>query len=108
MDKTKRRPMPLPRRIRVGRKMYSIDVVETMLNAGEMARIYPLQKKMQIARRSNISGRQFSELQMQDSFWHEMVHAILVDMEEFTLNRNERFVTGFAKRLTKAIRSARF
>lgn len=88
--------------------MYSIDVVETMLNAGEMARVYPLERKMQIAKRSNVSGKKFSEAQIQDSFWHEMVHAILVDMGEYSLNRNEKFVTEFANRLTKAIRSARF
>lgn len=108
MDKTRRRPIPIPRRIRVGKKMYSIDVVETMLRNGEMARVYPLEKKMQIAKRSNVSGRKFTEAEMQDSFWHEIVHAILVDMKEYELNRNETFVSKFANRLTKAIRSARF
>ena len=108
MDKIKRRQIPIPRKIRVGKKMYSIDVVETMLRNGEMARVYPHEKRMQIAKRSNISGRKFTEAEMQDSFWHEMVHAILVDMEEFKLNSNEAFVTKFANRLTKAIRSARF
>ena len=39
---TKRRPVPrLPTRIRIGRRQYSIDVVETMLNRGDMARHYP-------------------------------------------------------------------
>jgi hypothetical protein len=45
---------------------------------------------------------------MQDTFWHELVHAILNDMGEHTLNKDEKFVTGFANRLTKAIKSARF
>lgn len=108
MDRLKRRPMPIPRSIRVGKKRYSIDVVETMLNKGEMARVYPAERRMQIAKRSNVSGKKFKPEQIMDSFWHEMVHAILVDMEEYELNRNERFVTAFANRLTKAIKSARF
>jgi len=99
---------PIPRSIRVGKKRYSIDVVETMLNKGEMARVYPAERRMQIAQRSNISGKKFKPEQIMDSFWHEVVHAILVDMEEYELNRNERFVTAFANRLTKAIKSARF
>jgi hypothetical protein len=45
---------------------------------------------------------------MTDTFWHELVHAILNDMGEDLLNNNEKFVTGFANRLTKAIQSARF
>jgi len=79
-----------------------------MLNKGEMARVYPAERRMQIAQRSNISGKKFKPEQIMDSFWHEVVHAILVDMEEYELNRNERFVTAFANRLTKAIKSARF
>lgn len=108
MDRLKRRPLPIPRSIRVGKKRYSIDVVETMLNKGEMARVYPAERRMQIAQRSNISGKKFKREQIVDSFWHEMVHAILADMGEFELNRNEKFVTAFANRLTKAIQSARF
>jgi len=45
---------------------------------------------------------------MTDTFWHELVHAILNDMGRNTLNADEQFVTGFANRLTKAIQSARF
>lgn len=79
-----------------------------MLNKGEMARVYPAERRMQIAKRSNISGKAFKRGEIMDSFWHEMVHAILVDMGEYGLNRNEKFVTAFANRLTKAIKSARF
>ena len=50
----------------------------------------------------------FPPEQVQESFWHEVTHAILHDMGRDTLNRDERFVTEFAHRLTKAINSARF
>jgi hypothetical protein len=45
---------------------------------------------------------------MKETFWHELVHAILVDMGEFKLNKREDFVEEFAKRLAKAIKSARY
>ena len=41
------------------------------------------------------------------TFWHEMTHAILFEMEH-PLARNEPFVTRFAKLLSAAIDSAEF
>ena len=41
------------------------------------------------------------------TFWHEVVHAILFDMGQHTLNHDERFVDGFAKRLTQVVYTAR-
>lgn len=107
--KRKAQPPPqLPTRIRIGKRLYSIDVVETMINKGDMARHYPALQKIKIAQRSNLTGRRFKPDDINDSFWHEVVHAILHDMGEHTLNKNEAFVSAFAKRLTKAIKSARF
>ena len=108
MDKTRRRKPELPRKIRVGRKMYTIDILETMLQHGDMARVHYDERKIQIGKKSGVTGRRYSRKEMNDSFWHELVHAILYDMDEHTLNRNERFVTEFAHRLSEAIDSARF
>jgi hypothetical protein len=103
--RTKRKlPPQLPTRIRIGKRLYSIDVVETMINKGDMARHYPALQKIKIAQRSNLTGRRFKQHDINDSFWHE----ILYDMGEYELNNNEDFVTAFANRLTKAIKSARF
>ena len=38
----------------------------------------------------------------------DAVHAILDDMNEDALNRNEKFVQAFAARLAQVMRSARF
>jgi hypothetical protein len=107
--RTKRKlPPQLPTRIRIGKRLYSIDVVETMINKGDMARHYPALQKIKIAQRSNLTGKRFKQHDINDSFWHEIVHAILHDMGAHELNKNEAFVTAFASRLTKAIKSARF
>lgn len=99
---------PIPRRIRVGKKMYSVEVVEAMLEKAHMGRVdYPRQT-IRLGLKNNVTGRKFATTDVQETFWHEVVHAILYDMGKDTLNRDERFVTGFANRLTKAINSARF
>ena len=99
---------PLPSRIRVGAKQYSIDIVETMLRKRCMARIYYDHSKIEIGQFSNVTGKQFDDDKVQENFWHEVTHAILHDMGEDKLNNNEKFVIEFSKRLSKAIKSARF
>ena len=42
-----------------------------------------------------------------DTFWHELTHAILHDMDSRLVN-DESFVTRFAYRLNNAINSAKF
>lgn len=97
----------LPSRVRVGDKAYSIDIVETMLRKGENGRIFYDAGVIQLAKRSNTCGRKYCKAEMTETFWHEMVHAILHDMGH-PLYRNEDFVSRFARRLASAIQSARF
>jgi hypothetical protein len=106
MNKTK--PLAIPRKIRVGKKQYSIDVVETLIQRGLMGTIRYDDKQIQIGKQSNKTGRKFTSDEINESFWHELVHAILYDMDEHKLNRNEAFVTAFAKRLSEAVDSAAF
>ena len=97
----------IPIRIRVGAKMYSVDVVESMRQKREMGEVRYDQRKISIAQRSNVSGRKYNDDEMNDTFWHELTHAILYDMDN-PLYNNEKFVTEFSARLAKAIKSAKF
>jgi hypothetical protein len=108
MEHTRKKRIELPRKIRVGKKMYTIDILETMLQHGGMARVHYDESRIEISKRSNTTGRKFDKKTMNESFWHELVHAILYDMDAHRLNKNERFVTEFAKRLAQSIDSARF
>lgn len=105
---TTRMKVPIPKRIRVGTKQYSIDIVETMLRKRDMARIHYDHNRIELGQFSNVTGKQFASETVQENFWHEVTHAILHDMGEHKLNSNERFVTAFATRLARAIRTARF
>lgn len=44
--------------------------------------------------------------QMQETFWHELTHAVLYEMGH-PLYRNETFVTEFSKLLNRAIHTAK-
>jgi len=98
----------IPRLIRVGNKRYSVEVVEALLDKQNVARIQYDEQRIQLGLRNGQTNRRLPASEVQDSFWHELVHAILYDMERHNLNRDESFVIGFASRLSKAIDSARF
>lgn len=100
--------LQVPTTIRVGRHKYSIEVVEAMLRKREMGRAHYDTRRIEVGRKSNTTGKRYSNTQVMDSFWHEVVHVILNEMGEHSLNRDEKFVTEFANRLTQAIRTAEF
>jgi hypothetical protein len=100
--------MKIPTTICVGKHKYSVEVVEAMLQKRTRARVYYGVHRIEIGRNSNVTGKRFSDTQVANAFWHEVTHAILNDMGRDTLNRDERFVTEFANRLTKAIKTAKF
>lgn len=97
----------IPTRIRIGKQLYSIDVVESMRRKATMGRTYYEMGRIEIGANSNTTGRKFSDAEIDDTFWHEVTHAILYDMGHRLYN-DEHFVTEFAGRLAKAIKSAQF
>ena len=99
---------PIPRRMRIGKKMYSVEIVEAMLEKRRKGTINYTAQTIRLGQRSNVTNKAFHPEQVQETFWHEVIHGILYDMGRSTLNRDERFVNEFAYRLTKAINSARF
>lgn len=100
-------PTPIPYRIRVGERLYSIDVVESMRRKRDMGRTYYELQRIEVGTNSNTTGRLYTEAEIDDTFWHELVHAILYEMGSRLYN-DEMFVTEFAAYLAKAIKSAEF
>jgi hypothetical protein len=99
--------MNIPRKIKIGTVWYHVVLDASCLRAGHMGYIDYDKKSIQIAECSTKTGRAFKDKDIEDTFWHEVIHAILHDMGS-TLRNNEKFVTAFSSRLTKAINSARF
>jgi hypothetical protein len=52
-------------------------------------------------------GYKYTADERSNTFWHELTHAILHDMD-CKLTYNEKFVTAFADRLDQAIKTAKF
>lgn len=99
--------MQLPKKIKVGDRWYSVEIVETMQRRAEMGCVYYGAGEITVATKSNTTNKPYSKNEISDTFWHELTHAILYDMGS-TLYKNEEFVTRFANRLSRAINTARF
>lgn len=99
------REVKMPKRVQVGRRWYSVQFVDDKsVNAGE---VHHTTQTIKLSRRS-YRGALLSQAAIEETFWHELVHAILHSMNETRLNNNESFVETFSTRLAKAIQSARF
>lgn len=99
--------MKIPKSIKVGKKKYSVHQVKHMDKRGIMGAVNYNASCIFLATHSNVRGVRFKKEEIADTFWHELTHAILKDMGS-KLEADEKFVSGFSDRLTKAILSARF
>ncbi len=99
--------LKLPKKVQVGDRWYSVEIVETMQRKAQMGYVYYGTGEIEMAKKCNVTNKPYSADEVNDTFWHELTHAILYDMGS-SLYKNERFVTRFANRLSKAIMTAKF
>ena len=98
--------MKIPKQITVGNKTYTIVTTYKIHNPPSLGRVHYESKLINLAMYDSF-GTPLESEEIDDSFWHELTHAILHDMGH-DLCDNERFVTAFANRLTTAVNSAKF
>jgi hypothetical protein len=89
----------IPKTVRVGRRKYVVHVGP--------AKRFPRALGYIDYTPGDIYIHDHKPAQMQETFWHELTHAILHEMDH-PLYRSEVFVTQFAKLLSQSINSARF
>jgi hypothetical protein len=99
--------MKLPKKIKVGDTWYEVNLVKTLDEPGAMGSTNFRNSMINVATHSNIRDVKYRKEDVQETFWHEVTHAILSDMNN-KLTRNEKFVTAFAHRLSNAINSVKF
>lgn len=99
--------MKIPTSIKVGKNKYSVHKIKYMHKTGIMGSTSYDGKAIVVATHSNVRNVRFKREEIYDTFWHELTHAILKDMGS-KLEADEKFVSAFSERLTKAIISARF
>ncbi len=102
MKNTKRAPV-IPKSIRVGTWRYRVERPKAH---GTYGRIWYVRNIIEVAQTTSL-GTVRSANQQEDTFWHEMTHAVLYEMGH-KLYSDEVFVEAFSKRLSRAIRSAKF
>lgn len=91
--------MEIPKSFKIGSRAWQVRADNTRLPKGMYGVCYPRYEVIRIEVRA--------PQDMTESFWHEVTHAILFDMQDPRW-KNEVFVTAFSKRLTQVIRTAEF
>jgi hypothetical protein len=99
--------LTLPKKIKVGDNWYSVEIAEAMRERLYMGEVHYAKRTITLARKS-YHGIPLKLSALQETFWHELTHAILESMDRPDLNNDENFVEEFSSRLSKSIQSARF
>lgn len=98
--------MLIPKKFKLGSHTYTIRMVRHTEPKGTMGKVYYDLGCIEIATNSGRNDRSFKQEEIDDTFWHEVTHAILRDMGHKLWN-NERFVTDFANRLTQVVNTSK-
>lgn len=99
--------MHIPKQLKINRRRYQVQAVRHVPAKGTMGETDHLRRLISVATHSNLNNRSFKSEEISDTFWHELTHAILYEMEH-PLWCDEQFVTKFANYLDEAIRTAKF
>lgn len=99
--------MVIPKQMKIGKHRYKIKVVPQMPTKGDMGRTHYGSKEIMLGLATNPGNDKYMEVEINETFWHEVTHAILFEMNS-PLAFNERFVDQFGFMLSKAIHTAKF
>lgn len=97
--------MKIPKKITVGNKTYAVIKVKHARTKNTLATIDYTHGIIWMATH-DMQDNKLCKEEMADTFWHEITHAVLHDMNDALCN-DENFVTAFSHRLSLAIGSAK-
>ena len=92
--------MVIPSKIRIGGQDIDVELAER-LPGDKLGTVCLAEGKLLVAR--NFSDKKQSDASMQNTFVHEVVHAILDTMGENELSGNEKFVSTFSSFLVDVV-----
>ena len=100
--------MKIPKQVTVGKTKIKIDQPVSLMvdKTGCRGSFDRSDNSIDVAKK-DLRGNAYSADERSETFWHELTHAILHDMQN-KLSYDEKFVTGFSQRLDQAIKTARF
>ena len=100
----------IPLAFKLGGKRYKVVEVDSLKSAGGrslMGQVNYEKHTITVATHNARTQRKYDKGEIGNSFLHEMVHAILYDMDH-KLTTDECFVTNFADRLQEALETFKY
>ena len=99
--------MHIPKQLKINRRLYKVRTPKHITRKGAMGETDHERRLIDVATHSNLTNRSFKSEEISDTFWHELTHAILYEMQH-PLWCDEAFVAKFSAHLDEAIRTAKF
>lgn len=97
--------MKIPNRLKIGGQDLNVEFTNTLIG-DKLGECVLWNGKIKIA--EVYKGEPQTDSSKFNTFYHELIHAILDTMGEYELSSNERFVCSFSGFLSEAIRSFEF
>lgn len=99
--------MLIPKAFKLGNIPYKVQVAKSVRGPrGSVGRVDYKSRTIDIANVDYWTGAKLPDKEISDTFWHEVTHAILEDMDH-PMYRDETFVTLFANRLNEVVLTAK-
>jgi hypothetical protein len=99
--------MHIPKSFKLSNIPYQVKLTEHIRGPrGVIGRVDYVARNIKIATVNYWTGKPLPTEEMSDTFWHEVTHAILNDMNS-PLCSDETFVTAFANRLNEVVLTAK-
>ena len=101
--------MRIPKQFTIGNTPHLVRTEKSLMVGKSLCRgsFDEEEATITIAKGNAKRGYTYDADERSNTFWHELTHAILYDMNN-KLTHDEHFVTAFADRLDQAIKTARF
>ena len=101
--------MKIPKQVTIGRTLHQVCTKNKVVVGKTLCQgcFDEATRTITISQGNPDRGYKYSADERSNTFWHELTHAILYDMDN-NLTHNEKFVSAFADRLDQAIKTAKF
>jgi Zn-dependent peptidase ImmA (M78 family) len=94
----------IPKSFTIGGHHYKVKIVKKVNKDGDYGLITRENKTIRLKK----PDREYIWEMMEETFYHELVHAILDETENATLSNNEKFVGRLSKALYQAIKTFKY
>lgn len=95
--------MKVPKEVQIGKTNYRVHNKTGFGSSPVVGQIDYALRTILLASHGGVTKKKRTPAQLQNTFWHEVTHGILKDMES-PLEANEKFVGALSLRIAKVVR----